>query len=576
MLKKLLPLLLVCAMLVAISAGCGTGAAPEVSAASEEAAGEAAASVQAEPEEVTAPEGPAAAEEPSSTATGETSAEEPEPEETVAYQYDFPLDETVTFSYMNSFNPSLAGILDGWNAVSTVQEYEKMTNVHIEYLDLSPDVFFEQFNLRLTTDDLPDFIENAAMLYSGGEAAGVEDGYFANLLDYAEDMPCYMDALEDSEALKKTAYIDDSTIASFYQVQDPSNVNGCILRNDWLQELGMDEPVTYEDTHNVLLAMQSELGIEHPLEIPMFLDYQWNCFAGNFNTVGSFDIIGMSQQLFVMDGEVRYGMYTTEYEDYVTMLANWYQEGLIDPDFIGYEMVRDYQDKINSGKVGYYLNDLNNLEETQKTMADTGADWIGVRLPVQEPGRINHLTNYYEAVGVLGSVALSAKCENLPIAVQWMDYRRTDEIKDLFDFGLEGEAYTVNPDGSRQFTDLIVNNPNLTLQQALTIYTGSEGGSAERNLLLYSDRQKDAVTKWQTDVDGDWIYPSGISLNAEDSAEASALLGDIRTYISETCLKFVTGEIDLSEFQTFRDNLRQMGMDRVIEIYQDAYDAYVE
>ena len=76
-------------------------------------------------------------------------------------------------------------------------------------------------------------------------------------------MPCYMDALEDSEALKKTAYIDDSTIASFYQVQDPSNVNGCILRNDWLQELGMDEPVTYEDTHNVLLAMQSELGIEH-------------------------------------------------------------------------------------------------------------------------------------------------------------------------------------------------------------------------------------------------------------------------------------------------------------------------
>ena len=569
MLKKLLPLLLVCAMLMAISAGCGTGAAPEVSAASEEAAGEAAASVQAEPEEVTAPEGPAAAEEPSSTATGETSAEEPEPEETAAYQYDFPLDETVTFSYMNSFNPSLAGILDGWNAVSTVQEYEKMTNVHIEYLDLSPDVFFEQFNLRLTTDDLPDFIENAAMLYSGGEAAGVEDGYFANLLDYAEDMPCYMDALEDSEALKKTAYIDDSTIASFYQVQDPSNVNGCILRNDWLQELGMDEPVTYEDTHNVLLAMQSELGIEHPLEIPMFLDYQWNCFAGNFNTVGSFDIIGMSQQLFVMDGEVRYGMYTTEYEDYVTMLANWYQEGLIDPDFIGYEMVRDYQDKINSGKVGYYLNDLNNLEETQKTMADTGADWIGVRLPVQEPGQINHLTNYYEAVGVLGSVALSAKCENLPIAVQWMDYRRTDEIKDLFDF-------TVNPDGSRQFTDLIVNNPNLTLQQALTIYTGSEGGSAERNLLLYSDRQKDAVTKWQTDVDGDWIYPSGISLNAEDSAEASALLGDIRTYISETCLKFVTGEIDLSEFQTFRDNLRQMGMDRVIEIYQDAYDAYVE
>jgi putative aldouronate transport system substrate-binding protein len=551
-------------------AGCGSSASESTPTSTPESSAASAAALESdasEATEVAAPETVSVEEPAEADADADADAD--------ATAYPFPLDETVTFTYMNTFNPSLAGILDGWNAVATVQEYEKMTNVHIEYLDISPDVFSEQFNLRLTSGDLPDFIENAAATYTGGAAGGIEDEYYVNLLDYAAYMPTYMEKLAESETLSKAAYIDENTIGCFYELQDATNVNGCIIRNDWLDALGMSAPVTYDDTHDVLLAMQSELGIAHPLELPSFLDYQWNCFAGNFGTVGSFDIIGMSQQLFVVDGEVRYAMYTDEYEDYVTMLANWYAEGLIDPDFINYEMVRDYQDKINSGEVGYYLNDASNLQSTQEATEADGADWIGIRLPVQEEGQINHLTNYYEAVSTLGAVAISTNCADIETAVAWMDYRMTDEISFLFDFGIEGQSYTYGSNHEIQWTDLILNNESLTQQQALTIYTGNEGGSAERNMSLYSERQKSAVENWQTDVDGDYIYPTSITLDGDVSTEASGLLGDIRTYISETVLRFVTGEKDLSEFGEFRSNLKDMGIERVIEIYQDAYDAYM-
>ncbi len=564
--RRIVELMLVCVMLCSLFVGCGNSSSQSAASAgsaevSSEETSEMSESAGSESADVSV------AENDSAEASSEGQDESP--------VYPFPLEETVTFTYMNTFNPSLAGILDGWNAVATVEKYEEMTNVHVEYLDFSPDVFTEKFNLLLSSDDLPDFIENAAASYTGGAAGGVEDEYYVNLLDYAEYMPTYMDNLANSETLSKAAYIDENTIGCFYELQDPTNVNGCIIRNDWLEALDLSVPVTYEDTHDVLAAMQSELDIAHPLELPSFLDYQWNCFAGNFGTVGSFDMIGMSQQLFVVDGEVRYGMYTNEYEDYVTMLAEWYAEGLIDPDFINYEMVRDYQDKINSGEVGYYLNDVSNLQSTQDVMEADGADWIGIQLPVQEAGQINHLTNYYEAVSTLSAVAISANCADIETAVAWMDYRLTDEISFMFDFGIQGQTFNYGPNEEIQWTDLILNNENLTQQQALTIYTGNEGGSAERNMSLYSDRQKAAVENWQTNVDGDYIYPTSITLDSEVSTEVSALLGDIRTYISETVLRFVTGEKDLGDFEEFRSNLKDMGIERVIEAYQEAYDAYI-
>jgi putative aldouronate transport system substrate-binding protein len=126
------------------------------------------------------------------------------------------------------------------------------------------------------------------------------------------------------------------------------------------------------------------------------------------------------------------------------------------------------------------------------------------------------------------------------------------------------------------WSDLILNNPEgMTVTQALTKYTGSDQGTSKRQQTMYTDYQLAAVTAWTTDVDGAYVLPD-LTLSADDSAEASALLGDIRTHISEASLKFVVGERSLSEFEDFRTELKDMGIERVIEIYQEAYNSYME
>ena len=37
--------------------------------------------------------------------------------------------------------------------------------------------------------------------------------------------------------------------------------------------------------------------------------------------------------LYVKDGQVKYGAYEPEFKDFVAEMAKWYSEGLLDPEF---------------------------------------------------------------------------------------------------------------------------------------------------------------------------------------------------------------------------------------------------
>lgn len=44
--------------------------------------------------------------------------------------------------------------------------------------------------------------------------------------------------------------------------------------------------------------------------------------------------------------------------------------------------------------------------------------------------------------------------------------------------------------------------------------------------------------------------------------------------MSENTAKFIAGTQPLSEFDSYMDTLKSMGMDRLMEIIQQSYDAY--
>ncbi len=73
---------------------------------------------------------------------------------------------------------------------------------------------------------------------------------------------------------------------------------------------------------------------------------------------------------------------------------------------------------------------------------------------------------------------------------------------------------------------------------------------------------------------GKYDYPSGLTLDPESNNEINTLSGDLSAYFSENYTMFLDGSKPLSEWDQYVQTLRDMGMDRVYELYNEALEKY--
>jgi hypothetical protein len=101
---------------------------------------------------------------------------------------------------------------------------------------------------------------------------------------------------------------------------------------------------------------------------------------------------------------------------------------------------------------------------------DPDCDWrIAKKVNLYE-GQVHKLgrTNgYYNS----GKSQISAKCENIPLAVSWCDWRYSKSGAFLCSYGVEGTTWEYNENGVPEATDFIYNNPDgLDFTYGMTIY----------------------------------------------------------------------------------------------------------
>ena len=63
-------------------------------------------------------------------------------------------------------------------------------------------------------------------------------------------------------------------------------------------------------------------------------------------------------------------------------------------------------------------------------------------------------------------------------------------------------------------------------------------------------------------------------LSLDDSAEKSNIMLDVDTYVNEMLLKFIKGTESMDNYDSFVKTVKDMGIDKVINIYQKATDSY--
>ena len=500
----------------------------------------------------------------------------------------YPLsDSKVNMTFWFPFASSLGELAD-FNDGEFWIWYEEKTNVHVDFEVPAVNTEANAFQL-LFADVLPDIVyhqpssSGTGQSYRAGEERAIEDGYFIDLADYLEFAPNYAAWLELYPDFKKAAYSDGGKLYAFWGVWLPMYEEfqadqGLAIRKDFLDRVGMDVPVTYDDWYNVLVAFRDELGIEAPYYTSKYgIDITGEFMAG-FDTAPYF---------YQRDGEVQFGPLDDSYRDYLVMLNKWWEEGLLDADFATRAStgITADNDMMLNDKVGSLIDFGTRLSETYVTRGASNPEFylVGVTQPVQQVGEIPKYRQYSAGNNMLhgGAISISADSKHIEEAVRWVDGFYAQDIYLNANYGLEDQEgivwYADPTDGHRIGDyDFRYSNPNGTSSATVLVqyWTKNPPVRVEAAQIEQSDENKQTAYKtWSTYSPEQWI-PSRITPTAEEGTEFASLYTDIETYVQECNVKFIMGQMSLDDYDSYRETLYKMNIDRCIELRQTALDRF--
>ena len=499
----------------------------------------------------------------------------PEPEVGVTY----PLDTDVTLKIATWEDAAVTANYASRQETPFIEELEKRTGVNVELVELSNDAF----KLLLAGGDIGDYdiIWNNLNFLPASPELCVEDGLIVPLDEYLDEcMPDYKALLESNFLYGKGAKTTEGEVyraAMFKESQYMMVTSGMIIRWDWLKDLNMEIPETPDELYDVLVAFRDKKGAE----TPMSLTYSqlWSALA----TGGIANGFGLpTTDFYVENGEVHYGLAEVELKDALAYLNKLYEEKLLDAEFATVDSATSKANLMNGSSGVWYGAVAGGIGTIQKQMNETDPKFelTGMTGLVANKGDATIKPSYSSLTSTFGACILPS-CKNPEIAAKFLNYGYTEEGINFWNYGMEGVSYNM-VDGYPTYTDLIMNNPDgWTIQQAMAGYSLGYSGLISIQQDEYMEQyltlagQKKALENWCKVSDDIYFMPS-LVYSGDVSAEYSRILSEIETYYDQMLVAYVNGTKSLDNIESeYLGTLNNLNVDRLIEIVQEAYDAYV-
>lgn len=487
----------------------------------------------------------------------------------------YPLAEGATFTCWWPNDLVMSGVED-YNDTPFFQYMEKKTGVHLEFYNPAAQGAAEQYNLILVSGDLPDFFRQLYIYHTRGLDDAVENEYILNLMDFEKWTPNLFSRLNASDEVFRQAITDSGYLVGFPMIMDEAQqwVNGMMIREDWLRKYGLEKPATIDAVENVLTVFRD--NEESASRGPLYMNNMaFTGLEGAYNLPSNFGLAAVDGFIY-RDGAVRASVLEPTYKDYIYKMADWYAKGLIHPDFVnndGYISIFDREGRQN-GKYGItydcfvYMDDENEL-------VGGGFEFGPMAMPVANPGDTVHVIGTDKVVWP-GALGITTACKDIELACRYWDYLYSDEGSLYANYGEEGVTLEFDEDGNPHLSEFAKNHPEMNLNQVENYYTLLDGP-----FYRYCSREYDAISEnelrcgveW---MKGDGLYnlPSNLTFTTDEGTRKANIMSDIRTFVAENQVKFVTGQKSLSEFDAFIEQVKKMGIEEVVAMYEEALERY--
>ena len=588
---RLFSLLLSAVLVLGLLAGCG-GSAP---ASAETPASSLPEPASEAPAPAPEPE-PAPEEEPSAAEPASLVEEEPIPEGPVAGDKDFdwsvfePLtEEPATLTMFYTQPPPLAAIMDTPNDMSLLyQKFEEITNVHIDFQMVNMMDASTTFQLMIASGDYCDIINDALNYYDTADQA-YEDGIAVDLLEHAEDVPNFLALIGEYPEIESDLLTLEGHVLNMPRIDMPISLSadsGFLIRQDWLDDLGLEIPKSYEQMHDVMAAFKSAYGVTDPYVMPYQVLSPWGLMAGGYGITAVADANNFYVDLET--DEVKLSTISDAYYDYLSMFRDWYDEGIINHDFTSQMSNLPDESIISTEQTGIWFSDLSYIKTYQELLTSVNPN-AELSL-MSDPGIDEQRTGYIDtplSVAGTGGFSVSETCSDIDLALRWCDVWYDPALTQFINYGYEGETFEYDENGQPVLGGIIVNN-NLglpSLKMSNGVYLCTSGGfiyDLHKYDLEYTDLQKQAYTEWLNQADDPATVttsgiPTGAKMDVDEAGTVSAVMSDINTHVAEMALKFVTGVEPLTEerYAQYVKDVEAMGLQDALDAMQSAYDRYL-
>ena len=485
-------------------------------------------------------------------------------------------DSSNELTFWMDLNPTLSTKVSDFGETPLAKEIEKQTGIKVKYEHPAQGQMNEAFNLILASGKLPDIMRYD--FYTLGAEKMMDNGTILDLTPYLESgkMPNLKKLLDEHPEWDAMIKTDDGRYYCFPFFRDDKSLlmyQGPIVRQDWLDELGMEMPETVEEWEEMLVAFKNKKGAKVPLAI--YANDLKNGFIG--------PAYGIYGEEYVDGGKVRYAPMEDGYEDYLRLLNKWYKMGLIDAN-IASVTNDDNKAKIYNGESGANFAPVGSGIGTYLTNMkdkDSKFNMVAAPYPVVKKGDKPQYSVTSTEFSPFSSCVISAKSKHIDEAIKFLDYAYSPEGQLLYNFGVEGVSYEM-VDGEPKFTQHMVdivsgkNQDECSQYYSMGVYSGPfvQMKSLVDQTLVFP-QQVDAYDKWFIPSSIDHKIPP-VQYTDEEKERRTNILRDIATLNEEKLINYVTGRESIDTLGAYRQQLKSMGIDELLKIDNAAYQRYLK
>ena len=489
---------------------------------------------------------------------------------------EYPIDTDITLTYWVELSGNMRSNFTTMAETPYAKGLMERTGVKIKFIHPPAGTASEQFNLMIASGDLPDIIERTWALYPGGIEKAVSDKIIIRLNslieNYGPNLTAYLD---DNPEFSRMVKLDDGGYIVFPFIRGDPGLwagNGLMIRQDWLDELGLDMPETINEWYTVLRAFRERKGSPAPLSFEYGAYMGWNPMVNAYNVM---------RGLYIGDdGKVHYGQTENGYREFLTTYAQWYREGLIDPDLPTLQQ-QQVASKITGGVSGATCGALGSRMGAwipAGRATNPRFNLIAAPIPSLVKGEKPRYVLGMAGAGYTGA-AITTACKHPDIAARLLDWGYSGEGFLYNNFGTEGVSYRME-DSNPVFTAEVMKNPKgWPPAQALAAYARSqEAGPFVQDIRYYEQymslpEQKEALKVWASDRTSKNTMPPATP-TPDEASRYARIMNEINTYVAEMEVKFIIGTENLANWNNFTATVRRMGIEQALEIQNAALARY--